>query len=384
MGNLHFPVLFLLLTGLLTACKTAEQSPPSGPVLIGYVYGNSHEIDGLDIPAEKLTHINYAFANIINGQVVEGHPNDRRNLAALRRLKGRNPNLQILVSVGGWGWSGGFSDAVLTDSSRQVFANSIVRFIQRFQLDGIDLDWEYPGQPGAGNTHRPEDKQNFTTALKLIREKLDSLGGDQKYYLLTIATGANQRYLDHTEMHLAQEYLDYINIMTYDFRGGWDPYTGHHAALLPSVLDTGRYARGAAVAVEEHLLAGITPEKLVMGVPFYGRWWSQVRPERNGLYQPSAGKAGSHRFYLLADSLIDRNGYRRHFDSTAMAPYLWQPDSMIFVTYEDTISFDHKVRYIKDKGLAGFMFWEYKGDNGTLVDFLHRKLNDAEKIGVGK
>lgn len=370
----YFVPLLLVLINLLPQCQTPQTHTPKPAVLIGYVYGNSYEIDGLDIPAEKLTHINYAFANIIDGKVAEGHPNDRRNLAALRRLKKRNPDLNILVSVGGWGWSGGFSDAVLTDSSRQVFANSIVHFIQRFQLDGIDLDWEYPNQPGAGNIHRPEDKQNFTAALKVIREKLDSLGAGQKHYFLTIATAASQRYLDNTEMDQAQKYLDFINIMTYDFRGSWDPHTGHHASLLPSALDTGKFARGSAVAVEEHLRAGIPAEKLVMGVPFYGRWWTNVRPENNGLFQPSTGKRGSHRYYLLADSLIDRNGYQRHFDTTALAPYLWHPDSMIFITYEDTISLDHKMKFLRDQGLAGFMFWEYKGDDGTLVDFLWREL----------
>lgn len=371
--------LFLSLF-LLAACEQDQaEAPSTDRVLIGYVYGNHHDINAQSIPANKLTHINYAFANLIDGRVVEGHSRDRQNLAALRRLKNQNPDLKILVSVGGWGWSGGFSDAVLTDSSRQVLANSIVQFVQRFQLDGIDLDWEYPGQPGAGNPHRPEDKQNFTAALRLIREKLDSLGDGRKHYLLTIATAASQRYLDNTEMDQAQQYLDYINIMTYDFRGGWDPYTGHHASLLPSVLDTGRYARGAATAVEEHLQAGIPPEKLVIGVPFYGRWWTKVRPQRNGLFQPADGKAGSHKYHLLVDSLIDRNGYQRHFDSTALAPYLWHPDSMIFVTYEDTVSLDHKFQYLEDRGLAGFMFWEQKGDNGTLVDFLHRKLNSLDQ-----
>lgn len=96
----------------------------------------------------------------------------------------------------------------------------------RHQLDGIDLDWEYPGQRGAGNVYRPEDKENFTAVLKLLRTKLDSLSPEGAPYLLTIATGANQNYLDHTDMKTAHQYLDFINIMTYDFHGSFEKRPG--------------------------------------------------------------------------------------------------------------------------------------------------------------
>ncbi|MCB9299189.1 MAG: glycoside hydrolase family 18 protein [Lewinellaceae bacterium] len=371
-----FLILSFLLLGCIATRQKSAQLQTAGPsyVIIGYVHGNRQLLDGDRIPAERLTHINYAFANVVDGEIVEGSPEDAANLETLVGLKKRNPNLKILVSAGGWGWSGGFSDAVLTEQSRGVFANSAIDMVVRHQLDGIDLDWEYPGLPGAGNPHRPEDKENFTAALQLIREKLDSLGQGQKHYLLTIATAANQQYLDHTEMGKAQLYLDFVNIMTYDFHGGWSSITGHHANLQASVFDTSAYARSAANAVAEHLSAGIPIEKLVLGVPFYGRWWAGVNPQDNGLYQAASGKAGSFRYYQLADSLIDRNGYKRYWDSTALAPYLWNEDTRTFVTYEDTISLGYKTDYVKAKGMGGIMFWEYKQDDGTLVDFLHQQL----------
>ena len=93
-------------------------------------------------------------------------------------------------------------------------------------LDGIDLDWEYPGQIGDHNIFRAVDKENFTAILKLLRQKMDSLDKNDSKYLLTIATGANQSYLDHTNMKEAQKYLDFINIMTYDFFTGGSKYTG--------------------------------------------------------------------------------------------------------------------------------------------------------------
>lgn len=116
-----------------------------------------------------LTHINFAFANIKDGKVIEGNEKDGEILKSLMRLK-VNDSLKILISVGGWGWSGNFSDAVLTERSREIFANSGIAFMQKYKLDGIDLDWEYPGQVGAGNVFRPEDKQHFTSVLKLLRK----------------------------------------------------------------------------------------------------------------------------------------------------------------------------------------------------------------------
>jgi chitinase len=375
-----FSLLFFLF-----ACSAAQQqqgrvegmqaTPP--PVLIGYVHGNRVVLDGAKVPAEQLTHINYAFANIAAGEIVEGSPEDAVNLKMLNGLKRRNPALKILVSVGGWSWSGGFSDAVLDEPARERFANSAIALLQRHQLDGIDLDWEYPGQIGAGNTFRPEDKQNFTLALRRIREKLDSLGQGQTHYLLTIATGANQLYLDHTEMEKAQAYLDFINIMTYDFHGGWQPRTGHHANLHFSIHDDNPQPIAVAEAVGQHIAAGIPVQKLVVGVPFYGRWWAGAKPVNHGLYQPADGPTGAFPYHFLVDSLIDKNGYQRHWDSIAQAPFLWNEASRTFVTYEDTISFGHKVHYIREKSLAGLMFWEYKQDDGSLVDFLYRSLNAA-------
>ena len=381
LGPICFQFAIALCGAILLAACAVEVQPQGrvevepAPMLIGYVYGNNVNLDGAKIPVEQLTHINYAFANIEGGEIVEGSPEDAANLQLINRLKERNPALKLLVSVGGWGWSGGFSDAVLTEAGRERFANSAIALLQRHQLDGIDLDWEYPGQIGAGNPHRPEDKENFTLALRRIREKLDSLGQGETHYLLTIATGANQLYLDHTEMDKAQADLDFINIMTYDFYGGWMPTAGHHANLYPSAYDQSPEPAAAATAVEQHLAAGIPAAKLVLGVPFYGRWWAGASPVNHGLYQLAEGASGAFPYRLLADSLIDKNGYQRHWDSTALAPYLWHEASRTFVTYEDTISFAHKVRYVREKGLAGLMFWEYKQDDGTLVDFLHRSLS---------
>ena len=126
------------------------------PVVAAYVFAENRALTPGEIDAKKLTRVNYAFANIAEGRIVEGAPTDAANLAALTALKKDNPQLTVLVSVGGWLWSGRFSDAALTPASRAVFIDSVEAFITRYHLDGLDVDWEYPGMSGAGNTFRPK------------------------------------------------------------------------------------------------------------------------------------------------------------------------------------------------------------------------------------
>src|SRR5437773_9171012 len=144
-----------------------------GLVIIAYLFPQERVIDPAEIAADKLTHVNYAFANIKEGRVVEGFSHDAENFKVLGHLRKRHPHLKILVSVGGWTWSGGFSDAALSPESRRRFVESAVDFVRRHDLDGFDVDWEYPGLPGYGNTHRPEAKQNITTLMADLRAPLE-------------------------------------------------------------------------------------------------------------------------------------------------------------------------------------------------------------------
>lgn len=346
--------------------------------IIGYVGGYQGKIDIKSVKAKKLTHVNYAFANVKDGKAVLELDSDSANLAELQTLKTINTDLKILVSVGGWTWSKTFSDAALTDSSRQIFAQSAVDMLNQYQLDGIDIDWEYPAQKGDNNKFRPEDKQNFTLFLKALRDGLDKQGKkDSTHYLLTIASGANQNYLDNTEMNIAHQYLDFVNIMTYDFHGEWEPKTGHHTNLSIAPNDTLNIS--AEKAVDQHINAGIPVSKIVLGMAFYGRAWQNVPNENNGLNQ-SGEKIENFRckYDTVQNHLLGKNGYVRHWDTLANAPFLYNDSLHIFVTYDDTMSIRKKCDFVKMKKMAGAMFWEYtedsKTDGNSLVDVIDHEL----------
>ncbi|MET2985531.1 glycoside hydrolase family 18 protein [Aureibaculum conchae] len=369
---LKYILLGILLIGCSENNKKKDSKVPSDAnfKVIAYVHGWNNILETHKEKANQITHINYAFANIKDGKVVEDKSSDTETLKKLNELKQVNPALKILVSVGGWSWSKNFSDAALTEQSREVFANSAIAFMQRHNIDGIDLDWEYPGQIGDNNTFRSEDKENFTAILKLIREKLEAIRPNT--YLLTIATGANQKYLDHTNMAEAHQYLDFINIMTYDYFTGGGSKTGHHSNLFASSFNSNGIS--SAKAVEQHVNAGIPIEKLVLGVPFYGRWWKGANDENNGLYQDSSGERGGYSFKEIEEKYINTNGFETFWDDSAKAPYLWNATEKQFVTYEDAKSLKHKIDYIKDNKMGGIMFWQLFGDSGTLLNIISDNL----------
>ena len=361
---------------LAVAAGEGPSRPADGRVIIGYVFAQDRVLDPAAIAAEKLTHINYAFANIKEGRVVEGFAHDDENFRVLTGLRQRNPGLKILVSVGGWTWSGGFSDAVLTKESRAKFVESAVDFVRRHDLDGFDVDWEYPGLPGDGNVNRPQDKLSFTAVMADLRAALDKEGAARgRHLLLTFAAGASSNFLAHTEMDVVQASVDYVNLMTYDFREAeGDPQAGHHSNLYTHPDDP--HHMSADRAVREFLAAGVPAGKLVLGVPFYGRAWGDVDPTGDGLYQE--GKAPSERIqtrYGSLAALATQPGWVRRWDALAQAPFLWNAERRIFVGFDDPESLRVKSRYIREHGLAGAMFWEYSSDpTGALLGALFEGL----------
>jgi chitinase len=358
----------------------SKQNAAAEQVVAAYVFPQARVLAPGEIDANKLTRVNYAFANIANGRIVEGLPTDAANFAALNALRKDNPQLTVLVSVGGWLWSGGFSDAALTPASRAIFIDSVEAFVTRYKLDGLDVDWEFPGERGAGHTFRPEDKQNYTLLLKELRGRFNKMDGKLHHPLyLTIAVGATTDFLDHTEMGEVAKYVDTVNLMAYDYyEPGDQEITGNHAPLFTDPADS----RGISAdrSVHEYEKAGVPADKIVLGVPFYGHVWGQVQATNHGLFQAGKPVPGAYANYAAITSSMLGQGYARYWDAPASAPSLYNAEKQIFVSYEDPQSLALKCNYVNEQHLKGVMFWDYSGDpSGTLLGVIDAGL----KAGAG-
>lgn len=408
--------LLLLAAPALARQQDVDPEPHVDRKVVGYfiewgVYARDYH--PLDIPAEKLTHVNYAFANIgpdlriqlgdPYAAIDRFYPGDtwdqdfRGAYNQLNRvLKAQHPHLKTLISVGGWTWSGLFSDVALTPASRASFAESCVEFLRTYEFDGVDIDWEYPVCCGLGsNTYRPEDKQNYTLLMAELRAQLDQAGRvDGRDYLLTIAAAAGYDKLENYEMAELASHLDWVNVMAYDFRGAWDlSHTAHHAPLRRNPADPSgdpgiREKYNVAWTLNAWVDAGVPADKVVMGLPFYGRAWGGVPSAGGGLFQPAThmpwgtwddaatGATGLNEFWEL--ELFEASpDYAVHWDPASKASYLYNPgaEGGHFISYESARSLRRKLRLVNRKGFGGVMFWELSCDrNGTLTDVIQQHL----------
>jgi len=180
-----------------------------------------------------------------------------------------------------------------------------------------------------------------------------------KYYVTT-AVGGSQDYIDHTEMDKVQQYADYINVMSYDYADGSDSISGHHTNLYTSSGDSNQYS--AHRSIQAFIAAGVPPGKIVIGIAFYGKGWQMESSDNNGLYRKSLKPARGGGVTYLKDSLINKNGYKQYWDATAKAPYLFNSEKNIFISYDHERSVKYKCKYAKRNHLAGVMFWEYNSD----------------------
>jgi chitinase len=400
--KMRFRVVFLLACLLLlAAAPLAAQDDPNYRI-VGYytswaMYGRQYFVD--EIPADLLTHINYAFANINRDDecnlgdewsdtqfLYPGDTEDmelRGNFRQLNLLKEAHPHLQTLISVGGWTWSTRFSDVASTPERRQHFASSCVDFMLRYGFDGIDLDWEYPAGGGnPGNRTRPEDPENFILLLQEFRDQLDARGAqDGRTYLLTIATSAGRSQYQPLDWARIHPLLDWINVMAYDMSGGWSTVTGFNAPLYESTENPPEVT-SVDTAIQDYLAFGIPSDKLVLGVPFYGYGWSDVPNVNHGLHQQYEGRpngtwdVGAFEYNDLAANYV--GVYERYWDETAQVPWLYYPDEGIMITYDDPESLTAKAQYAVDNGLGGIMFWELSQD--TTDSELLTAINDVLNV----
>ncbi len=321
----------------------------------------------------KIDTLIYAFAQLKDGRVMLDA--DRaRTLQTLLALKSENPKLKVTVSVGGWS-VGGFSEAASSEAGRQQFADTAAQMLSAQHADGLDVDWEYPGHHESGIRSSPDDKANFTLLLKAIRASLDRAGQkDGKHYTLSVAI-ADGPFVSDVDIPAINPLLDWFNLMTYDFVNANTSTTGHHTGLHASPLIKGD-GRTTDRAVQQFLAAGVPPKKLVIGAALYGREFADVQPDHDGLYQTYGHFVNMLTWPDLKAHYIGKQGYVRHWDDVAKAPWLWNAKTHHFITYDDPQSIAAKMAYIKAQHLGGIMYWEQTNDPADeLLDAMWRGLN---------
>ena len=371
-----------VLAGCLALAFTTVARASTHYRVIGYDTV-SHGVGEVDV--DKIDVLVFAFASLRDGRVMLT-PEAAARLRQLTDLKQTHPRLEVMVSVGGWG-VGGFSEAVATPAGRKLFADSAARLLAEHDADGLDVDWEYPGNDSAGITATPADRANFTALLKTLRARLDTSGraagqGAARHYRLTIAA-ADSDLVDGIDIAAVAPYLDWFNLMTYDFNNSLTPLTGHHAGLFASAAAPAD-ARTTRRAVRQFLAAGVPSRKLVIGVAFYGRQFADVRPRHDGLYQPFSGAVTTPTWAQLRDGLIDQHGYVRHWDEQAKAPYLWNATTRSFISYDDPESIAAKAAFARTENLGGMMYWEQSHDaQNQLLDAIYRGLNPEQSTRQG-
>lgn len=317
---------------LMCGCHAFKQD--SEHVVVAYVTSWTDEIPDPFV----MTHINYAFGHV--NDTFDGVRIDNPDrLAAIVALKGQNPELNVMLSVGGWG-SGRFSEMAADDQRRMSFANDCLRVVEEFGLDGIDIDWEYPTSSMAGISSSPEDRENFNLLMRDLRAVL---GADR---LLTLASSAYAEYID---FHSCMQYLDFVNVMTYDMANA--PY--HHSPLYASENTKGT----SEGAVKAHIEAGVPAAQLVLGVPFYGRGGTVMRNR-------------DYRDIKAEGEFVEK------WDEKAQVPYLADKEGNLVLGYDNPRSLTLKCKFIKENGLLGGMYWDYAGDTdeGDLQKVLANEL----------
>lgn len=315
------------------------------------------------LPADRLTHLFYAFATIEDGRLAlpSAAP------AQLAAIKQAHPHLRIVISIGGWG-AGGFSDAALTPRTRADLVAQCVQLVAG--VDGLDLDWEFPVSGGPAELiRRPEDRRNCTL---LVEELRDRLGADR---LLTAALPAGRLQSDGSydpadSFELAQlaDLLDFVNLMSYDFGTGFSPIATFNAPLaevaddpLEPSLRQWNNVTGAVDYYERH---GVPRDKIVLGVPFYGRGFRVTSPgEQAGLFQPQVGTVDVGTWRDISRDLLPDPAWQRHRHAAARTPWLYHPGTRTFVSYEDADSVEERAAFASRRGLRGAFTWQLAGDD---------------------
>ncbi|MET9891312.1 glycoside hydrolase family 18 chitinase [Streptomyces sp. NPDC006465] len=374
--------------------------PPTGnAVKLGYftewgIYGRNYNVKNLVTSgsAAKITHINYAFGNVTGGkcaigdsyadydkaftadQSVSGVADTwdqplRGNFNQLRELKAKYPNIKVLWSFGGWTWSGGFGEAAKNPAA---FAQSCYDLVEDPRwadvFDGIDIDWEYPN--ACGLTCDTSGAAAYKNLMQALRAKF---GTSNLVTAATTADGTSGGKVDAADYAGAAQYVDWYNVMTYDFFGAFDadgPTAPHSPLTSYSGIPQAGFTTADAIA--KFKSKGVPAGKLLIGIGFYGRGWTGVTQDAPGgtATGPAPGtyEPGNEDYKVLKTSCPVTG---------TIAGTAYAHCGSNWWSYDTPTTIGTKMAWAKTQGLGGAFFWEFSGDtsNGELVSAINTGLN---------
>lgn len=404
---------------------------------------------------DKLTHVQYAFA-VADPTTFELVPSDPENdveskfegrefyhkgkkiemdetlgyygqFNLMHTMKKMYPDVTVLVSTGGWAASQ--SLWLVTDNEENMvkFADSAVEFIRKYGFDGIDIDFEYPsetsqsGNPddfGVSEPRRAGIGERYSKFIKIMGEKLaEASKEDGTYYWLTSAVTASSWVLGGQNNSEFLDYLDFVSVMSYDYHGGWNEFVENQANIYadPADKETASMAQptlGFDWSMN-YYRGAVQSEKILMGVPFYTRGWTNVQGGENGLHgtskTPATGEeniwcdldangnevaAGANPLWHVLNLMEKDSNYKKYWDPVGCVPHVWNDVNKTFLTFEDEQSIQERINVVKEKNLGGVLIWVMHGDydydeekkeytvGDTLTTMLYDQLTKADPAAI--
>ncbi|KAL5361410.1 endochitinase B1 [Aspergillus floccosus] len=382
------PVFFLisLYHGLAIATNTnAAAEYRSVVYFVNWAASRNHQPH--DLPFDRLTHVLYAFANISpeSGRVYLSDPyadiqrryatdlgaesgnNAYGNIKQLLQLKNKNRRLKVLLSIGGWGAALNFTGAASTEINRQNFAYTSVQLVQDLGLDGLDIDWEYP--------ESPTEAQNFVSLLAEVRNLLDGyskMHASGKRFLLTVASSAAPSNYEKLDMTAMDQYIDFWNLMAYDYSGSWDSTSGHAANVHMAPASATSTKCSTDQAVQYYIDQGISSDKIVLGMPLYGR--SFMNTDGPGSTFDGVGK-GTWEEGVWDYKDLPPDGSTQYNLEDLVASYSYDEATRMMVSYDTPVVGSWKAKYISTNRLGGAMWWESSGDKDNSESLITTVVN---------
>jgi len=382
----------LLVVALLCLLAVAPTLTAAAKVVAYYTNWAQYRVcnkyfpENLAAIASKVDVVNFAFAKI-DGQgnlfpiewndCVQGMWSGCQAWAASASMYDRlhvvrnasNPNMKLMISIGGWTWGGVntcpfFSSMASTSTSRANFISQAIRYCDTFQWDGVDLDWEYPG--AVDRSCGPADVANFQSLLSEFRTAIQQHAKQTgKTLLLTLAAPAAPANIANFKPGASAAFVDWINLMSYDFHGDWDGKTGFNTPMT----DSSGAQFSVTQSVQNYLNAGVPPSKLVVGMATYGRSFALSSAScavgtvaNSGGAQSCTNTPGTLAYYEAA-SYLKLPGTQSLFDATTQSTYACNLDTNMWISYDDVKSLSYKMALVNKLGLAGGMVWTLDFDD---------------------